>query len=179
MPPDPPSKSMLRMLGALCISNSTELYSTEMLEPYHFKTASYGPDIVKAVSILDKVPDSLGMKCYLKVIHCVVDSFSDKSLSPLSKIWYPAFFLRSWRQWLLVNHNYTFHHRKCIELNAHAIIIILITLRDHFKSGYACFIPWLLGFQTCETTFRNARSMSSIFSTVINLSMLSLVQRLH
>ena len=146
-------------------------------------------NIVKAASILDKIPDSLGTKCYLEVIQCVVDSYLDKSLSPLeriNKIWYAAFFLRLWRQWLLLNRNYTLKNNfitgnafKCVELNAHAMIVQLITLRDHFRNDYACFIPWLLGSQTCERTFRNARSMSSVFSTVINFSMLSLVRRLH
>lgn len=145
-------------------------------------------NIVKAASILDKIPDSR-TKCYLEVIQCVVDSYLDKSLSPLeriSKIWYAAFSLQLWQQWLLLNCNYTLKNNfitgnafKYIELNAHAMIVLLITLRDHFRSNYACFIQWLLGFQSCERTFRNARSMSSVFSTVINFSMLSLVRRLH
>ena len=66
----------------------------------------------------------------------------------------------------------------CIELNAHALIVFLITTRDHVKNS-KCFLPWLLGSQSCEATFRAARSMSSIFSTMINFGMLGLLRRLH
>ena len=42
-------------------------------------------------------------------------------------------------------------------------------------------MPWLLGSQTCEKTFRNVRSMSSTFSTVLNFSILGhgMLRRLH
>ena len=66
----------------------------------------------------------------------------------------------------------------CIELNAHAMINYIIAIRDHIKEN-KYFVPWLLGSQCCETTFRTARSMSSIFSTVINFGMLGLLRRLH
>ena len=52
------------------------------------------------------------------------------------------------------------------------------TIRDHAHND-SCFVPWLLGSQTCEETFRAARSMSSVFSTVINFGMLGLLCRLH
>ena len=41
------------------------------------------------------------------------------------------------------------------------------------------FLPWLLGSQCCEKVFRAARSMSSVFSTIINFNMLGLLQRFH
>ena len=66
----------------------------------------------------------------------------------------------------------------CIELNAHALIVFLMTIQDHVKDS-KCFLPWLLGSQPCEATFRAARSMSSIFSTMINFGMLGLLRRLH
>ena len=56
----------------------------------------------------------------------------------------------------------------CIELNAHAIITLVIILRDFY-------LTWLLGSQTCERVFRSARSMTSTFSTIINFSMLGLM----
>ena len=65
----------------------------------------------------------------------------------------------------------------CIELNAHAMTIFLLTLRIFFpESG---LLSWLLGSQTCEKAFRAARSLSSVFSTIINFGMLGLLRRLH
>ena len=88
-------------------------------------------------------------------------------------------------QWILHHPKYTLQNNfisqnvyLCIELNAHAIISLLILLRDSHKNDGA-FLPWLLGSQTCEKTFRLARSTTSTFSTIINFSMLGLMRRLH
>ena len=52
-------------------------------------------------------------------------------------------------------------------------------IRDHFNADFSLFVPWQLGSQSCEKVFRSARSMSNIFSTVINFSFLGLLRRLH
>ena len=72
-----------------------------------------------------------------------------------------------------------FFYSVCIELNAHALLTFLLTIRDHFDGNTAFFAPWLLGSQSCEKIFRSARSMTNTFSTVINFSMLGLLRRLH
>ena len=59
----------------------------------------------------------------------------------------------------------------CIELNAHALLTFLITVRDHVGND-DCFLPWLLGSQCCESTF----SMNSTFSTMINFGILGLLR---
>ena len=53
-------------------------------------------------------------------------------------------------------------------------------LRD-FLPGFSstCYAPWLLSSQPCEQTFRAARSMSNVFSTMINFGVLGLLKRLH
>ena len=38
---------------------------------------------------------------------------------------------------------------------------------------------WILGSQSCEEAFRSVRSMTGVFSTVINFGMLGLLRRLH
>ena len=45
--------------------------------------------------------------------------------------------------------------------------------------GSDYFQPWLLGSQPCESTFRAARSMTGTFSTIVNFSLLGILQRLH
>ena len=53
----------------------------------------------------------------------------------------------------------------CVELNAHALITYVLTIRDCFHGDFDKFLPWMLGSQTCERTFRIIRSMSSVYST--------------
>ena len=95
-------------------------------------------------------------------------------------------FCRYWHYWLLNNSNYnltdnfiTSNAYCCIELNAHALIILLMNLRDSNLSSKDKFYPCLLGSQPCEKAFRAMRSMSGIFSTIINFSMLGFLRKLH
>ena len=67
----------------------------------------------------------------------------------------------------------------CVELNAHALITYILTVKNYFQGDFHNFLPWILGSQTCEKTFRIVRSMSSTFSTVLNFSVLGLLRRLH
>lgn len=145
-------------------------------------------NIASAGHLLTKIPKANGTKCYVELIKFVIDSYLDYDLDPLSRIenlWYVVFFVRYWHKWILLNHRYTLRDNfitpnayMCIELNAHALITFLLTIRDHVKND-SCLLLWLLGSQCCEMTFRIARSMSSTFSTVINFGMLGLLRRLH
>eukprot|EP00731_Ephydatia_muelleri_P021868 Em0014g459a len=134
---------------------------------------------------ISQIPDAKGTYVYLKALKAVLDSYLNKELSPLdriSNIWCAVFFFRYWRQWLLSVPSYNFITRNaylCKELNAHALIIFMRTLRDHFSDGAALFSPWKLGSQSCEKTFRAVRSMTTTFSTVINVGMRGLLRRLH
>ena len=100
--------------------------------------------IVRAVTLLDKLPDAAATKEFVFLIQNVIDSYLDKGLSPLArieKIWYVTFFLRYWRKWILQHPKYTLQNNfitqnayLCIELNAHAIISLLI-LTEHSYHG--------------------------------------------
>ena len=62
--------------------------------------------IMRASQYLDTIPDAVGTKCYIDPMQCVIESYLDKSVDPLTrieKIWYAAFFLRYWRQWIILN----------------------------------------------------------------------------
>ena len=141
------------------------------------------------MTLLSQNPDAKGTSAFLDVIRCMIDSFLDKTLNVFSRIekaWYAVFFLRYWHQWLLLNPNYTLGNNFitlnayiCVELNAHALITYLMTVRDSLPPNSRSFVPWMLGSQSCEKMFRTARSMSSTFSTVINSGMLGLLRRLH
>ena len=107
-------------------------------------------------------------------------------MAPLQRIeeaWLALFFFRYWRRWILSQKEYNIEKNFisnnsyiCIELNAHALVI----LRDYLPEySSTCYAPWLLSSQPCEQTFRAARSMSNVFSTVINFGVLGLLRRLH
>ena len=141
--------------------------------------------IIKAMPLLDRLPDALGTKEYITLIYYIVDSYLDKALHPLArieKIWYATFFVRYWRSWILKHPKYTLQNNfithnayMCIEFNAHATITFLHST----KECGVLYMPWLLGSQSCEKIFRLARSMTSTFSTIINFGMLGLLRRLH
>ena len=141
------------------------------------------------LDLLQQIPDAKGTFHYLKCLQFFVDTYLNKTLSPLERIykaWYVVFFYRFWHGWLLedkkhtIRNNFiTYNAHACIELNGHSLILFLLTLRDKIPNGDQHFLPWLLGSQACEQTFRAARSMTSTFSTVINFSMLGFLHRLH
>lgn len=100
-----------------------------------------------------------------------------KKLDPIERIekaWYAVFFLRYWRQWIILHPQYslqnfiTYNAYICVELNAHALVTFFMTVRDRFNGEDSLFVPWLLGSQVCEKIFRSARSMTNSFSTMIN-----------
>jgi len=118
------------------------------------------------LALLDNLPNSKGTKCYLQVI---VNSFLDKQLEPLNRIedaWFALFFMRYWRQWVVSSEGYNLEQNfislnsyVCIELNAHALIILLMILRN--SSAEHCYCPWLLGSQPCEKAFSSCTEYDS------------------
>ena len=42
----------------------------------------------------------------------------------------------------------------CIELNAHTLIVFLITVQEY---GANCFLPWLLRSQVCEAFLESTK----------------------
>jgi len=142
------------------------------------------PDVL---ILLDTLPNAKGNKIYLQVVKSIVDSFLDKQLKPLSCIeeaWFALFFTRYWRQWIVSSEGYnleqnfiSLNSHVCIELNAHALILLLMILRK--SSVEQCYCPWLLGSQPCEKAFQAARSMTPTFSTIVNFNILGLLRHLH
>ena len=141
------------------------------------------------IALLDTLPNAKGTKFYLQVVKSIVDSFLDKHLEPLSRIeeaWFALFFTRYWRQWVISSESYNLEQNfislnsyVCIELNAHALILLLMILRSNSSAEECYYCPWLLGSQPCEKAFQAARSMTPTFSTIINFNVLGLLRRLH
>ncbi len=101
-------------------------------------------------------------------------------------MWFATFFVRYWRKWIVLHKTFkiadnfiTNNAYLCIEINAHALIAFILILRDDLKSDCEYFLPWMLGAQSCEQVFRALRSMTGTFSTIVNFTMLGMLQRLH
>lgn len=136
------------------------------------------------LSCLEKyVPDSEGTALFLKALNFAIYSYLDKNMTTadrIYKIWYAIFFFRVWRSWL-IHSKYTLKESfislncyTCIELNGHTMVKQL--LKTHSDPNYV-FNPKQQGSQQCESMFRQVRSMSSTYSTIVNCSMLDIVNR--
>ena len=145
--------------------------------------------IMDSAHLLSTIPEAKSTFVYVNIMASTVDSYLDMSLSPLERVekaWYANFFVRYWREWVLLSERHTLKQNfltsntyQCIELNAHALLTFLMNARDNVNKDDVVFFPWLLGSQSCEKTFRSARSMSTVFSSVLNFSILGFLRWLH
>jgi len=103
-------------------------------------------EVAYALALLDSLLISKGTKCYLQVVKSIVDSFLDRQLEPLNRIedvWFALFFTHYWRQWVVSSEGYNveqnFISLNSYVLNAHALIILLMILRN--SSAEHCYCP--------------------------------------
>ncbi|XP_050514976.1 uncharacterized protein LOC126890166 [Diabrotica virgifera virgifera] len=136
-------------------------------------------------NMLKEVPNAEATRQYLILTRNILDAFLLKEISVERRvylIWYSTFFMRIWKAWLKKNgeniqKNFiTTNAYTCIEINAHGIILVIEKLRQNGISE--AFLPWLYSSQPCEKVFRETRSMSSTFSTMINYTLLDVLRRL-
>ncbi|XP_067210201.1 uncharacterized protein [Linepithema humile] len=136
--------------------------------------------------LLNHIPDSEGTVLYLKLLNYIILSYTDLYLTPLerlSKLWYCVFIIRIWRNWIKGNRKYTLTDNflslncyACIEINAHSMINMIQKLRDCNMPHL--FMPPLFSSQPCEAFFRQIRSMSTTYSTIVNCSLLDVIHRI-
>lgn len=136
----------------------------------------------------ENVIDSEATIMYLKIGKYITSSMMDSDLKPLERIrraWYSVYFIRAWKKWILntqtenssqysIKENFiTQNAFECIEINAYGLLHLIIKLREANKPHQ--FIPTLFNSQTCESAFRQFRSMTSTNWTKINFSLLELL----
>lgn len=138
----------------------------------------------RVTSTLKSIPASEGTQTYLIMIRGIMNAFMDKDLKITDRVylmWRSTFFFRYWRLWLkankhpLASHFITLQTYHCIEINAHSLINVYRRLRESNK--LELFLIWLMDSQGCEGFFRDSRSMSSAFSTVVNMDMLDFLHK--
>lgn len=116
---------------------------------------------------------------YLQMMRNIMSAFMDPDLTPIQRIraiWFPVFIMRIWRQYIVAHKQYTLKDNFmttncycCVELNAHALILLIIHLKGINRPEL--FLPELFESQACESTFRQFRSLSSTYSTVTNCTL--------
>lgn len=190
------------LLSFRTLLTSLQNFEIDYWHQHHFSKAEHGlvmsdicPDDRQNFESMEKVmdpeilellkkfvPDSEATVIYLKICSEISSSFLNCTISPeerIYRIWHALYFLRIWRQWILEssehalkNNFITSNSYICVELNAYFLIYLIVKLRDENKKEQ--FLPILFSSQTCESTFRTMRSMSTANWTKVNFSLLEL-----
>lgn len=137
------------------------------------------PSVEECLRELGQSMRTTGTVVYLRLMRDIRDSFFDKSLSPLRRLyllWKSIFFRRIWRVWLSNqglsenDHFITSNAYLCIEINGHMLAnLILNVVKGKFPPE--SLRVWKCGSQSCEQLFRLLRSMTPTFSTIVNFSL--------
>lgn len=133
-----------------------------------------------------RLKNSDGTVLFLQIMSDVVAAFMDQTLSPIDrveKIWKATFLVRMWRQNIMKKPGATLKNNfmsafcfYCIELNAHSLVFILLYLKKNNLTQL--FFPHMLCSQPCESFFRLVRSLTTVFSTVVNFSLKEILNRI-
>lgn len=154
--------------------------------------------------LVEFVPGCEATVLYLKAMRNLIIAYLDvyniNSSELIYRMWCAVFFFRAWRSWLSNSEKIKTNSKKsknfytlkdnfissncytCIELNAHAMVKKL--LAEDVKQDGSCeedeiLFPDLYGSQPCESTFRQTRSFTSTFSTIVNFNMLDILHRIN
>lgn len=142
---------------------------------------------IKVVKMLNKyVAKSEATIAFLNMMRDVIDSYRDVGLKPLErveKIWFAVFILRIWREYIISKDDLTLKDNflsmnsySCIEINAHSLIMLILHLNE--TNQPQLFKTHLYESQPCEIFFRQIRSYTTVYSTVVNCSVKEMLGRI-
>lgn len=124
---------------------------------------------------------------YLKMCHNITSSFLDHHIKPLERVFRlfrSVYFIRIWRNFIKasrfqsLNQNFISHNAYlCIEINAKGLIELIKKFRS--ENAPYLFLPPIFDSQTCEKTFRQLRSMTTVNFTRINFSLYELLHMIR
>lgn len=137
--------------------------------------------------LIKNVEGSEGTAKFLEVLRKILDSMLKLSLKPLEcieRIWYAVFLFRIWRQFIIDSTEFTLKDNfltnncfSCIELNAHSLVKVLLRLKN--LNAPELFKTNLFASQPCESLFRQTRSFTTTYSTVVNFSVKEMLERIN
>lgn len=188
------------------VSKDKHLLSFHDIEPNDRQNYPSAEKICSGKTIqclIDYVPGSDATVTYLKAMQSIRLSYLDSDLNSKERvyhIWKAVFFFRAWRSWILSSERIKESSNKkaksmytlkdnfissncytCIELNAHALVKKVLVEDSVLESGNEnseIFFSNLYGSQPCENMFRQVRSFTSTFSTIVNFNMLDILHRI-
>lgn len=130
-------------------------------------------------TLKNEIVDSEATVVYLTLCDQITSSFVQTDLSPIDrvyKLWNAVYFLRCWRKSIILSKILTLTENfittnayTCIEVNAQALIELIVKLRS--SQAEDIFMPNAFASQPCENTFRQMRSMGTANFTKINFNL--------
>ncbi|CAF1682398.1 unnamed protein product [Rotaria magnacalcarata] len=140
------------------------------------------------INALEDIDGSLATRIYLRLLCSVALAYIDHNTSIIDRIyhsWLAVFICYIWQTWLHLVHKediseshsqmskenlfITVPAHFCIEMNAHSLVAICLLVHQQDLPISALRFPNYRS-QSLEATFRNSRSMSGVFSTVVNFT---------
>ncbi|KAJ8671833.1 hypothetical protein QAD02_003092 [Eretmocerus hayati] len=132
------------------------------------------------------VPGSDATRMYLTCMENILQAALEKDLSIEGRIYRmfnPLHFLRYWIEWLEESevHKATLNFitqntYECIELNGQALLKTILRCLE--AGSFENFLPWLMGSQPCESLFRVFRSQGTVYSMIVNFTVLDPLYKL-
>ncbi|CAF3915067.1 unnamed protein product [Rotaria magnacalcarata] len=155
------------------------------------------------INLLNDSVDSNGTIVYLTLLKMIIKAYIDKSTSIRERIqsaWCVVFVCRLWWSWLektstlkLSKTGQRKNERKTkinkyfitrpayiyisIELNAHNLLYLVLLVKQQHLPKQTLINIHLFNSQPCESLFRDARSLSSTFSTMVNFTVKDFIRR--
>lgn len=142
----------------------------------------------KVIGLLKQhLTTSDGTVLFLEMMQSIVDAFYSFELIPIERIgkmWYTSFILRLWRYYVESQPNLTVKDNfvtaptyACIEINAHTMVLLMLYLKNDGLDEW--FLPFLYDSQSCESFFRQVRSLTTVHCRVANCSVKEIIARMN
>jgi len=148
----------------------------------------------KVLDLLSANNDYNGTYAYLLIINLLIVAYTESGIPLATRIfygWIVLFFIRLWRLWLFKSRKtrrkktsdrsffITSNALLSIELNAHTLIFICLLIDKKIVPESVADSIHLFSSQPCESIFRDARSLSGVYSTRINFTIKQFLQRIN
>lgn len=141
----------------------------------------------RVIKMLNKhVPESKATVLFLQIISDCTASYMSVDLSPLDrirKLWHALFMTRMWRFFVDNHPNLTTAENfmsancySCLEQNAHSMVLIILFLKKNNLPEL--FVPTFFNSQPCEEFYRQIRSFTSTYSTVVTCTVKEILGRI-